>query len=297
MQQHFIRNYSIIPVEGISRREIFDGIPVQKPSSEPVRAVPVHAVQKEILRRLNGRIPTFIDDSVQPGKYQVPNIFMPTSYDIPLPLGTVNAVVWVSDSLDQSIMDLCFRDEAVQNVARAYQGQSGVIIQAKYHWNGNEGKGLQLGRFADSWVEGLSANPYSNAFERFLNCLCLESPLTKEIVLEKALPYPLFYIDGALDISANIRDVSLPAMQAADKPVGEFMAWMQKNAVTISTAGELLRLMVHSDRVAKDYRMGRVAVTFPQMVESVADKYFELAQVEFAQLCPPKNNRMDYLVH
>ncbi|MEK6846513.1 MAG: hypothetical protein AABY26_07160, partial [Nanoarchaeota archaeon] len=97
------------------------------------------------------------------------------------------------------------------------------------------------------------------------------------------------------------KDVSLSAVEALDQPIHEFMAWMQENAAKISAGAELALLAQHSYIMAKcqeqKIAMINLSTSLPEEIKLVGDKYLKLAQEAFAELHPPKNNRMDYLVH
>ena len=68
-----------------------------------------------------------------------------------------------------------------------------------------------------------------------------------------------------------------------------------------NTFGELVRLAAHSYLAAQRHERraeaGRVVATLPATVKGMGDRYLESAQEAAAELQPPQNNRMDYLVH
>jgi hypothetical protein len=306
-QAHFVNNVSVVPVEGLSRKELFDGIEADWNSRESIRAG-----QEATIARLPQLIPDFVDETAQPGDMQCPNIFHTTHYDIPLTNGRVSARVEILEDLGRYLLGsgliVDSRDEDQrEQIADLFNEKSGVVVRANYRWGGNEGKGVQLGRFQNKgdWG-GSSGNDYAMAFRRALNVLCRGIDLSKEMVYverdEKSkLSVPLSYYDGTTEIDALVRDISLEAVREADQPVGEFMAWMQENSAQVNTVGELVRLATHSYLAAQGHEQradaGRVVTTLPTTVKRMGDQYLELAQVATAELQPPENNRMDYLIH
>lgn len=304
MQQeaHYVNYVSVVPVEGLTRGELFDGITADWNCRESIKAG-----QEAIIARLPRWIPAFVDETAQPGDGQVPNIFAATYYDVPLGNGRVSSRVEIYGDLGKHllgsglIVDYHDKDQR-EEIADLFDGKSGVIVKAKYHWGGNERKGVQLGRFQNQ-LSGFSNNDYSMAFRRALNSLCQGIDLTEEVVRAERGHFstPLSYCDGTTEIDALVRDVSLEAVRAADQPVGEFMAWMQENAAQVTTVGELVRLAAHSYLAAQGHerrvKAGRVVATLPATVSGMGDRYLELAKEAAAELQPPQNNRMDYLVH
>lgn len=306
-QAHHVNSVSVVPVEGLNRKELFDGI--ELPNYDHWQGpIERRAGQEETIRRLQRWIPAFVDETAQPGDMQCPNIFAATYYDIPLGNGRVSARVEILEDLGKYllssglIVDYHDKDQR-EEIADLFNGKSGVVVRADYHWGGNEGKGVQLGRFQNSPMLRFSNNDYSMAFRRALNALCQGIDLTEEVVRAERGHFstPLSYCDGTTEIDALVRDVSLKAVRAADQPVGEFMAWMQENAAQVNTVGELVRLAAHSYLAAQGHEKrassGRVIATLPATVKGMGDQYLELAQIAASELQPPENNRMDYLVH
>ncbi len=295
---YHLDNLSIVPVEGLATKELFQGIEGHDQSDK---------TKEIILRRLQRLIPAYIDDAVLPGRFQCPNFFAKTHYDVSLPHGMVHAVVKNCDDLGRYILSeiLTYRkNEAKQReeIQDKFNGQSGVVIHADYRWNGNERKGLQLGRFSEYLCMGSSRNAHTFAFQRAINALCQRAELTDKTVCDNQfLLNPLSYQDEWGEIDASMRDLSLAAIRAADQPIGEFMAWMQENAVQVNTMGELVRLSLGSHLSANKYKQmaeqGQVSATLSERVREEAIRYFKLAQEAYAELHPPRNNRMDYLVH
>lgn len=308
---YYVKDVSVVPVEGLSRAELFNGIETPNWDHWQKGPIEIRAGQEETIRRLQRWIPDFVDETAKPGENQCPNIFAATYYDVILRNGRVNASVEIFDDLGKSllvpglIIDYHDKDQR-EVIADLFNGKSGVVLRADYHWGGNEGKGVQLGRFQNSPSFSFSYNDYAMAFRRVLNALCQGVDLTKEVAYVgrdemSRLSVPLSYCDGTTEIDALVRDVSLEAISSADQPVGEFMAWMQENAVQVNTVGELVRLAAHSYLVAQDHRQrakaGRVVATLPATVRKMGDRYLKLAQEAAAELQPPNNNRMNYLVH
>ncbi len=305
-QAHYVNRVSVVPVEGLTTRELFEGITCNWNSKESIRAG-----QEKTIQRLQRWIPAFVDETALPGDMQCPNIFAATYYDVSLGNGRVSVRMEIMDDLGKSllgsslIVDYDDKDQR-KEIADLFNGKSGVVVNADYHWGGNEGKGVQLGRFQNPPMWGFSNDDYSMAFRRALNALCQGVDLTKEVVYvgrdeRDRLSVPLSYCDGTTEIDALVRDVSLKAVRAADQPVGEFMAWMQENAAQVDTTGELVRLAAHSYLAAQGHerraKAGRVVATLPAIVSKMGDRYLELAQEAAAVLQPPHNNRMDYLIH
>ncbi len=299
MQQeiYHLNNFSIVPVEGLATQELFQGIDRYDQSEKS---------KETILRRLQRLIPTYIDDTVLPGRFQCPNFFAATHYDVSLPCGRVSAKVKNCDDLGKYILSDILtgcQNEAKQReeIVNRFNGKSGVIISADYHWGGNEGKGLQVGRFQDRSLN-FSSNSSTRAFQRAINALCQGAELTEKAVCDDGfLLNPLSYQDGTEEVYASMRDISLAAVRAADQPINEFMGWMQENAAQVNTMGELVRLSLGSHLSANQYQQmaeqGRVAATLSEKVRDEGIRYFKLAQEAYAELHPPKNNRMDYLIH
>lgn len=309
-QSHYVHNLSVVPVEGLSTRELFDCIKSPHLRDWQMRDIEIKEIkegQEEIIRRLQKWIPDFIDDIVQAGDTQCPNIFSDTNYKIILPNGIINAFVKVLDDLGKYLLeDYLINDyenkSQREEIADIFNKRSGVVVHAYYCWRGNEGKGVQLGRFQQpSAMLGFSNNDYSMAFRTAINALCQGIDLTEEVVRSRFLSNPLSYCDGINEIDALLRDVSLQKVRAADQPVGEFMAWMQQNAAQINTMGELVRLAAQEYLAAQRYeqraKAEQVVIKLPEIVKGMGDRYLELAQIASAELLPPQNNRMEYLVN
>ncbi|MBI4983401.1 hypothetical protein HZC32_02055 [Candidatus Woesearchaeota archaeon] len=307
MQQetHYIGPISVVPVEGLTRKELFKGI---KSNYSLNGNSAIKKGQREIIQRLRKWIPAFVDETVQPGEEQYPNIFKATFYDIPLLHGKVSAEVRISDDLGKLFLEGDFIVgphwvEHSEEIADRFSRKSGVFITADYQWKSNHGKGLKL-KYPDplqqQWVV-LSNDQYLTVFEKVINALCHGIDLTEEIVCgEGRFQYP-FSHHGNQEITALVRDASLKAVRAADQPVNEFIEWMQRHAVQVNHIGELVLLANNSYFVAEEHRQRtsgiNISTQLPNTIKSVGDQYLKLVQEAFAELHPPKNNRMDYLVH
>lgn len=309
-QAHTFRNgISFIPIPDLTKDEFFKGVSdygvIQRRGEERGSLNHLKIIDK--LRRL---LPEYIDDSVQPGESQVPNVFAATSYAIPLSKGRVEVVLEIVDRFANASYLVRNEGKSLQ----AYATKSGVVIKAVgYHHNSDLNRelglrGLRLGRSFDgthtwglNWSE---RNEYSTAFENALNCLCQGVELTTEGVftVDKSDYMPsISYYDNCPEVTAQIRNPSLEVIRGLDQPVSEFMAWLQENAVAINTMGELLRLAVHHHLSYRGQKgrveEGKVASSLPEIVAGTRDFYFKLAEGAFRELHPPVNNRMDYLVH
>ncbi len=296
MQQevHYVGPISVVPVEGLTRGELFDGI---KPHA---RGDVFKAKENEeiVLCRLRKWIPAFVEN-IHTSKDNWPSYFGSVCYNILLPHGKVGATIKISDDLGKSLsggVTLGCGGSPFREVSGQFNGRSGVIINAEYNLDGyNDGR-LITGfpnLFQDKW------DVLTNT-QKALNAICQEKELTEEIVRgNKSLEYPLFFHGG--EIKALVKDASLEAVRAIDQPVSEFFSWIQENEVQIKTLGELILLAHNSYLIAKKHseitEAIKVSTKLPTTVKSVGDQYLKLAQEAYAQLHPPKNNRMDYLVH
>lgn len=297
---YFIGNQSIVPVEGLTRKELYRGIKSPNPIDDEAN----EKDQLKVISRLRKWIPAFVDETVQTGLYKA-SIFDIISYDVPLPHGVVNVDVEVHNNLMKSLLTDSaivskLEKEQREEIAYRFNRKSGVSICAYYHLE-NTGK---LGKYPFSKGECISANSdYSNGFGKAINTLCHGIGLTKKIVCDESdygyHDKTLSYHSGGID--ALLRDASLEAVRAVDQPISEFMDWMRENAVQINTLGGLIRLTNQSYFVAESHRhitkIIKVSTKLPTVVENVGDQYLKLAQEAYAQLHPPKNNRMDYLVY
>ncbi len=303
---YYLDKVTVVPVEGLTRKEVLGGIAFSDSYHPEYNMVKVQAAQEKILEMLQRLLPAYIDGDVQPVVGPPMGVFYETHYNIPLSHGRVAVRLSVQDDLGKNLTDdgscLNYIDYSKRKeLANNLGSQSGVILSGDYHWGGNDGKGLQLGRFQNS-LAGFSSSDTSMAFQRVLNAFCRGIALTPELAYAKAGEFstPLSYSDGTKEIDADIRNLSLDAVKAMDKPVSEFMTWMQENAVQVNTVGELVRLAVHSYAVARNHtrraEAGRVSSGLVSLVEEAGNKYLKSAQVAAVELCPPHNNRMEYLV-
>ena len=134
-QAHYVNHVSVVPVEGLSRKELFDGIEIKNWGHWQKEPIEIKAGQEETIRRLQRWIPEFIDETAQPGRLQCPNIFVATHYDIPLGNGRVSATVEIHDDLRESILGVGLgtggginREEIID----LFNGKSGVVVRAYY---------------------------------------------------------------------------------------------------------------------------------------------------------------------
>lgn len=294
---------AVVTVEGLTREDFFDGI-VDASSSDDLEAIRASGTQ--LISRMRQYLPQFADNTVTFGERQREDISSGFYYAVNLQGGRINAYAQIHDDLGKELLDHPFfkfeGKRKREEISDKFEGKSGAVIWGTYHWKGNEGKGLQLGRGQNFSESGGSENKYSLVFRTALNALCQRVDLTEAVAIGNWPLYnPLYYVGGTKEITALVKDVSLKAVRAADQPVGEFMNWMHKNAVQVNTLGEYVRLALFQYIDAKEQGKiapaGRVAAILPQIVKETGDKLFQLAQEAYAELHPPQNNRMDYLVN
>ncbi len=313
MQQetYYVGKLIVVPVAGLTRKRLFNGIETEARDDTSIKVE-----REEITRRLQEWIPNFVDETVRLCNVQGPSISADTNYYVHLPNGKVYVAAKIHDDLGKFLsnpyLDIGYEEKGKrEEIASLLQGKSGVRFIANYHWDGNERKGLQLGRIgmpSDNYLEGtlfgiLFEDKYYHIFNKIINALCQGREFSEEIVHDRDLKLhnPLSYADGATEIYAWVRDVSLEAVRAADQPVSEFMKWMHENALQVNTMGEFARLAAAQYSSASACRerveAGKVVATLPVIVREVGDRYLKLTQEAFAELKPPQNNRMDYLIH
>lgn len=311
VDDYYVGELIAVPVAGLTRKRLFDGMKTEARDDASIKAE-----REEITRRLQEWIPNFVDETVRLCDRQGSSISADTNYYIPLPNGKVYVAAKIHDDLGEFLsnpyLELSYEGEGKrEEIAGLLQGKSGVRFTGYYHWDGNEGKGLQLGRIgmpSDNYFKGthleiLFEDEYYPIFNRVINALCQGREFTEEIVHggDLRLYNPLSYADRATEIYASVRDVSLEAVRAADQPVSEFMKWMHENALQVNTMGELARLAAAQYSSASAHRerakAGKVVATLPVIVRKVGNRYLKLTQKAFAELKPPQNDRMDYLVH
>lgn len=295
---------SIVPVKGLTRAKLFEGmVEINFRNDSQIKEY-----QDRTIKRLRDWIPTFVDETVQPSEKQYPNVFKSTFYDVHLEHGKVSVEVCINNDLGERLSEGGFItgpyyvEESQGELVKRLRKRGGVFLAADYHWLGNNRKGLQLRGpidYTDRWAVTTSSL-YLKVFEKALNALCQGADLTEAMVrAEKQLQKPLSYPDEG--IKASVRDVSLEAVRAADQPIHEFMTWMQENAAQVNTFGELLILAQHSYLVAEAHqqrvRAAKISTAVPAIVKHAGDQYLKQAQEAYAELHPPQNNRMDYLVH
>src|SRR3989338_3137523 len=135
MQQAYdVGNVSVIPVEGLTRGAVFEGITLPDTLYRywPNEVVP--EAHTKIIQRLREWIPEYIDETVQLGDGLAPNVFACTSYVIPLPHGIVKATISIQDDLAGYLLKdgltIDYSDEEQrEEVVSLFHEKSGVVIR------------------------------------------------------------------------------------------------------------------------------------------------------------------------
>ncbi len=136
------------------------------------REASIRSAQKTLMDRLKDIIPELLDETCVPAEFQTPNVFMELNYNAILPNGKADIELIITDNLASHFKDSRFElsEDRISEITSTMACAEGVIMRARYDWNGNDGKGLRLGRFSNDI--GFSCNEHTQAFESALNCLC-----------------------------------------------------------------------------------------------------------------------------
>ncbi len=303
-----VKGYHMVGLPGLSRAVFFDGITFGLRKDGSLKGM--HDMSRndllekgqEILDRLVLVAPRFFDSSVMPSDRQCPNFFVRTSYDIPLELGVVSADVEVfddlgADSLGRHAFKRHITDDDLTQFQDTFNGVAGLIFTGSYSWKGNEGLGLRLGRCGDGFSSRSGVS--TEAFRKAMNAICMNtySGLNRGLIQSDALGEPFHYWDGIRQLRLNMHDFSLEMVRAADKPVGEFMAWMHTHQKEVNSYGELVRLATECYQGANRYENSERHI--PELSSTMhvhGSKMIADAVDVINMLDVLQNDRMKYLV-
>lgn len=292
----------IIPAKGIDLRRLDLGaLEVIALSYRRVERTKVDANIKAVLSDL---IPRYVDKSVRITDWSGDGEYLRTiDYTVLLSHGQVDVKLIMRGNIGRMRSPLEIHGDPYLSNAPIDQGPPHLIFQGTYRWRTEDGKPLLLGRTNGYCDGGFSSSYSSLAFMHVLNALCHGTTFPNEILSDTGLlsSPPINYSDGnGLGVSVSLRNPSLEVVREAEPSVAEFMRWLYESKAQVNTIGEYVRSAVKHHQLAELHRrMAEAGDLKPdlaalQTAEQV--RYLDLARSEFAQLQPPQNNRMDYLV-
>jgi len=190
-------------------------------------------------------------------------------------------------------------NETGREMRTALNGERGIVIGVNYGLK--KRGGVQFEARRDTLLEW-PGEGYQEAFYHLINSLFLGIDLsTEELKEQKYASYPLILnTSGEVEeYHAILRDPSLKSLRAADKPVGEFMSWMQEHREAIQELGSLAKVIGYLLSVSDSYKVRVDAEELsldPGQIEEIAQREFAELRRRFGDLRPLQNNRMDYVL-